>query len=181
MLTSAELDATFAALADPTRRSLLQRLLSNGPASATTLAEPMTVSRQAISTAKRRLIGRTAGSATPCHALQQRAGTPSFAGSRTGSWGVVFPIRRRNAGHADLAACRSHVFLRFARCTNYTLPSPCVRRPINRKAPRRKVIPTQESRRGCSRPWSGSESSGSNSSRAESQHLLWALAGTGSQ
>lgn len=42
------LDSLFGALADPTRRQLLQRLLTEGPKSATVLAEPMAVSRQAV-------------------------------------------------------------------------------------------------------------------------------------
>ena len=42
------LDLLFGALADPTRRQLLQRLLARGPATATTLAEPLPVSRQAV-------------------------------------------------------------------------------------------------------------------------------------
>lgn len=42
------LDTLFGALADPTRRLLLQRLLAKGPATATTLAEPLPVSRQAV-------------------------------------------------------------------------------------------------------------------------------------
>src|SRR2546430_16349312 len=42
------LDATFAALADPTRRAILARLAS-GEASVTELAEPFTMSQPAIS------------------------------------------------------------------------------------------------------------------------------------
>lgn len=42
------LDATFAALADPTRRAILARLAS-GPASVTELAEPFAMSQPAIS------------------------------------------------------------------------------------------------------------------------------------
>ena len=42
------LDSLFAALADPTRRQLLQRLLAKGPATATVLSEPLPVSRQAV-------------------------------------------------------------------------------------------------------------------------------------
>lgn len=42
------LDATFAALADPTRRAILARLAS-GPASVTELAEPFSMSQPAIS------------------------------------------------------------------------------------------------------------------------------------
>jgi DNA-binding transcriptional ArsR family regulator len=43
-----ELDATFAALADPTRRSILERL-AQGEATATELAEPFAISKPAIS------------------------------------------------------------------------------------------------------------------------------------
>lgn len=45
---SAQLDATFAALADPTRRAILARLAS-GNASVTELAEPFAMSQPAIS------------------------------------------------------------------------------------------------------------------------------------
>lgn len=38
----------FAALADPTRRAVFERLTSRGPASATTLARELPVTRQAI-------------------------------------------------------------------------------------------------------------------------------------
>src|SRR6266446_6060740 len=47
-LTPARLDATFAALADPTRRAILARLAS-GEASVTELAEPFAISQPAIS------------------------------------------------------------------------------------------------------------------------------------
>lgn len=46
--TPADLDATFAALADPTRRAILARLAS-GEASVAELAEPFAVSQPAIS------------------------------------------------------------------------------------------------------------------------------------
>jgi DNA-binding transcriptional ArsR family regulator len=42
------LDALFGALADPTRRALLFRLVSEGPATATVLAGSFPVSRQAV-------------------------------------------------------------------------------------------------------------------------------------
>jgi DNA-binding transcriptional ArsR family regulator len=45
---SAQLDATFAALADPTRRAILARLAS-GEASVTELAAPFAISQPAIS------------------------------------------------------------------------------------------------------------------------------------
>src|SRR5713101_2829087 len=48
MTPSARLDATFAALADPTRRAILARLAS-GEASVTELAEPFAMSQPAIS------------------------------------------------------------------------------------------------------------------------------------
>src|SRR5918999_1520563 len=46
--TSERLDATFLALADPTRRAILARL-ARGEASVTELAEPFTISQPAIS------------------------------------------------------------------------------------------------------------------------------------
>ena len=48
MATSARLDATFAALADPTRRAILARLAS-GEASVLELAEPFDMTQPAIS------------------------------------------------------------------------------------------------------------------------------------
>ena len=48
MTPSARLDATFAALADPTRRAILARLAS-GEASVNELAEPFEMSQPAIS------------------------------------------------------------------------------------------------------------------------------------
>jgi DNA-binding transcriptional ArsR family regulator len=48
MTSSDHLDATFAALADPTRRALLARLVS-GEASVMELAEPFAMSQPAIS------------------------------------------------------------------------------------------------------------------------------------
>ena len=47
-MSPARLDATFAALADPTRRAILARLAS-GQASVTELAEPFSMSQAAIS------------------------------------------------------------------------------------------------------------------------------------
>jgi DNA-binding transcriptional ArsR family regulator len=47
-MTPARLDATFAALADPTRRAILARL-ALGEASVTELAEPFAMSQPAIS------------------------------------------------------------------------------------------------------------------------------------
>jgi DNA-binding transcriptional ArsR family regulator len=47
-MTGAHLDATFAALADPTRRAILARLAS-GDASVTDLAKPFKMSQPAIS------------------------------------------------------------------------------------------------------------------------------------
>lgn len=43
-----DIQALFAALADPTRRSLFERLTSNGPASASQLAAELPITRQAI-------------------------------------------------------------------------------------------------------------------------------------
>ncbi|MDB5306339.1 MAG: ArsR family transcriptional regulator [Gemmataceae bacterium] len=48
MTPSARLDATFAALADPTRRAILARLAA-GEASVTELAKPFAMSQPAIS------------------------------------------------------------------------------------------------------------------------------------
>jgi DNA-binding transcriptional ArsR family regulator len=42
------LDALFGALADPTRRMLVERLLQKGPATATVLAETTPLTRQAV-------------------------------------------------------------------------------------------------------------------------------------
>ena len=47
-ITPAQLDATFAALADPTRRAILARL-AGGEASVNELAEPFAMSQPAIS------------------------------------------------------------------------------------------------------------------------------------
>jgi DNA-binding transcriptional ArsR family regulator len=46
---SRDLDATFAALADPTRRAILARLADRGEATVTELAEPFEISVQAVS------------------------------------------------------------------------------------------------------------------------------------
>ena len=47
-MTTAQLDRTFAALADPTRREILARLAS-GDATVSELAEPLPISIQAVS------------------------------------------------------------------------------------------------------------------------------------
>jgi DNA-binding transcriptional ArsR family regulator len=47
-MTTAQLDRTFAALADPTRRAILKRLAS-GEATVSELAEPFPVTVQAVS------------------------------------------------------------------------------------------------------------------------------------
>ena len=47
-MTSAQLDATFAALADPTRRSILTRL-AEGEATVNELAQPFSMTLQAVS------------------------------------------------------------------------------------------------------------------------------------
>ena len=49
MSTSQHLDATFGALADPTRRAILARLASDGEASVLELAKPFAMSQPAIS------------------------------------------------------------------------------------------------------------------------------------
>ena len=46
--SAADLDALFAVLADPTRRALVARLVAQGPASATVLADDFPVTRQAV-------------------------------------------------------------------------------------------------------------------------------------
>lgn len=48
MTPSQQLDATFIALADPTRRAILARLM-NGDASVNQLAEPFSISQPAVS------------------------------------------------------------------------------------------------------------------------------------
>lgn len=48
-MTPDALDATFAALADPTRRAILARLAAAGEASVTELAEPFAMTQPAIS------------------------------------------------------------------------------------------------------------------------------------
>jgi len=48
-MTEDELNATFAALADPTRRAILTRLAKTGEATVNELADPFPVSLQAIS------------------------------------------------------------------------------------------------------------------------------------
>lgn len=42
------MDEVFAALSDPTRRAVLQRLLDGGPATATALSPSFTMTRQAV-------------------------------------------------------------------------------------------------------------------------------------
>jgi DNA-binding transcriptional ArsR family regulator len=47
-VSTIDVDAVFAVLADPTRRSLLDQLAKDGPLSATQLAQTYTVTRQAV-------------------------------------------------------------------------------------------------------------------------------------
>jgi DNA-binding transcriptional ArsR family regulator len=47
-VSSSGLDAVFSALADPTRRGLVTRLSREGPRTATSLAEDMPMTRQAV-------------------------------------------------------------------------------------------------------------------------------------
>jgi DNA-binding transcriptional ArsR family regulator len=47
-VTDDRIDAVFAALSDPTRRALMQRIVEIGDASATELAQDLPVSRQAV-------------------------------------------------------------------------------------------------------------------------------------
>lgn len=42
------MESVYSAIADPTRRELLERLRARGPLSITQLAEPMSISRQAV-------------------------------------------------------------------------------------------------------------------------------------
>src|SRR5262249_5760299 len=46
--SAGELDAVFAALADPTRRTMMRRLLDDGPDTATVLARELPITRQAV-------------------------------------------------------------------------------------------------------------------------------------
>src|SRR5580658_9766095 len=48
-MTTEQLDATFAALADPTRRAILARLADEGEVTVNELAQPFPVSVQAVS------------------------------------------------------------------------------------------------------------------------------------
>jgi len=68
-MTTAELDRTFAALADPTRRAILSRLAS-GDATVSELAEPLPMSIQAVSKHLKVLEG--AGLITRGHTAQLR-------------------------------------------------------------------------------------------------------------
>ena len=69
MLTSQQLDATFAALADPTRRAILARL-ARGEASVSELAEPFDMSQPAIS--KHLRVLERAGLVVPGRDAQRR-------------------------------------------------------------------------------------------------------------
>jgi DNA-binding transcriptional ArsR family regulator len=69
MLTSEQLDATFAALADPTRRAILARL-ARGEASVGELAEPFAMSQPAIS--KHLRVLERAGLVVPGRDAQRR-------------------------------------------------------------------------------------------------------------
>jgi DNA-binding transcriptional ArsR family regulator len=69
MIPAANLDSTFAALADPTRRAILAKLAS-GEASVTELAEPFAMSQPAIS--KHLKVLERAGLITGGRAAQRR-------------------------------------------------------------------------------------------------------------
>ena len=69
MEATATLDATFAALADPTRRAILARLAS-GEASVSELAEPFAMSQPAIS--KHLKVLERAGLISRTHSAQWR-------------------------------------------------------------------------------------------------------------
>lgn len=72
MTSEEQLDAAFAALADPVRRAIVARL-SRGPATVNELAEPFPISKQAVSRhiqvlEQSGLITRTReGQRRPCH------------------------------------------------------------------------------------------------------------------
>ena len=68
-MSSEQLDATFAALADPTRRAILARL-ATGEASVTELAEPFAMSQPAIS--KHLKVLELAGLISTGHDAQRR-------------------------------------------------------------------------------------------------------------
>jgi DNA-binding transcriptional ArsR family regulator len=68
-VTAARLDRTFAALADPTRRAILDRLAS-GDATVSELAEPLPISIQAVS--KHLKVLETAGLITRGRTAQLR-------------------------------------------------------------------------------------------------------------
>ena len=89
-LTPARLDATFAALADPTRRAILARLAS-GEASVGELAEPFAMSQPAIS--KHLKVLERAGSS---RAAATRSGGP--AGWRPSRWPKPTRGSRSTAG-----------------------------------------------------------------------------------
>ena len=82
----ADLDAMFAALADPTRRGIVVRL-STGDATVTELAEPFSMTVQAVSQhiavlERAGLVSRSrAGQTRPCR-LETAALAPRSAGSR---------------------------------------------------------------------------------------------------
>ena len=94
MLTAHQLDATFAALADPTRRAILARL-ALGEASVNELAEPFEMSQPAISKHLKVLEhaglisrGRDA-QRRPCRLETQPLPTPPAG------WSVTVPCSRR--------------------------------------------------------------------------------------
>lgn len=64
------LSRTFSALADPTRRAILDRLRANGPASVTALAEPFALTQRAVS--KHIAVLEGAGLVTRSSAAQRR-------------------------------------------------------------------------------------------------------------
>jgi len=76
MLSSTRLDATFAALADPTRRAILARLAS-GEASVKDLAKPFNMSQPAVS--KHLKVLERAGLVSSVHDAQRRPRRVSFA------------------------------------------------------------------------------------------------------
>lgn len=69
-MTADQLDTTFAALADPTRRAILARLAGDGEVTVNELAQPFPVSVQAVS--KHLKVLERAGLITRGRAAQQR-------------------------------------------------------------------------------------------------------------
>src|SRR5205807_10453430 len=101
-----QLDRTFAALADPTRRAILSRLAS-GEASVTELAEPFEMTLPAVS--KRLKVLERAGLIARGRERQWRPARLE-AGPRRGVAGWTERYRRvRGGGHARGGWCRAEL------------------------------------------------------------------------